>query len=97
LITAKQAEKACILAQYLSRRWQMEIFMSQVNLKEMSQKELRAYISEHHNNDENVRAAIAESSSRDGWIDIPADMPLDEQERIFTETLNRFNAPSTED
>jgi hypothetical protein len=57
--------------------------MSQVNLKEMSQKELRAYISQHRNEEDLVRAAIAESSSREGWTDISGDTPLDEQEMIF--------------
>lgn len=61
--------------------------MSQINLKAMTQKELRAYILKHRNDDEKVRAAIAESSSRPGWTEVSADRPLEEQRKIIQDMI----------
>lgn len=65
--------------------------MSKVNFKTMSRKELTKYISEHRNDEEKVRAAIAESRSRPGWTKVPVDTPLEEQERILREAIERKN------
>ena len=59
------------------------------NLKGMTRKELRAYILEHRNDDEKVRAAIAESSSRPGWTKIPADIPPEEERRIIQDLISK--------
>ena len=59
------------------------------SLQEMSQKELRAYILEHRNDEEKVRAAIAESSSRPGWTEVPADTPLEEERRIIQNLISK--------
>ena len=59
------------------------------NLQEMSRKELRAYISKHRNDEERVRAAIAESSSRPGWTEVPADIPPEEERRIIQDLISK--------
>ena len=59
------------------------------NFTEMSQAQLRRYISDNRNNDDLVRAAIAESSRRSGWTEVRADTPLEEQERIIKELTNK--------
>lgn len=59
------------------------------SLKEMSQRELRAYILEHRNDEEKVRAAIAESMSRPGWTEVPADTPLEEERRIIQDLISK--------
>ena len=55
----------------------------------MSQAQLRRYISDNRNNDDLVGAAIAESSRRSGWTEVPADTPLEEQERIIKELTQK--------
>ncbi len=55
------------------------------NLKEMTRTELRQYILENRNNNEIVDAAIKESLSRPGWTTVPADTPLEEQERLLNQ------------
>jgi hypothetical protein len=65
------------------------LLMNLPDLKAMSQKELLCYISENRNDDEKVRAAIAESSSRPGWTEVPANTPLEEQERIIKELIDK--------
>lgn len=59
------------------------------NLKEMTRKELRAYISKHRNDEEKVRAAIAESMSRPGWTEVPADTPLEEERQIIQDLISK--------
>lgn len=116
MITAKQATKACILCQDLSRGYKSinlfrydpkekyifilagetieiklkmatgDLLMSE-NLKKMTRSELRAYMLQHRNDDEKIRAAIAESSSRPGWTEVPADLPLEEQREIFKKAI----------
>ncbi len=59
------------------------------NLKEMTRKELRQYILENRNNKEILDAAIQESLSRPGWTTVPADTPLEEQERILNQNSQK--------
>ena len=61
--------------------------MSEINLKALTKKELTTYILEHRNDDEKVRAAIAESMSRPGWTKVPADMPIEEQQQIIKDLI----------
>ena len=63
--------------------------MNLPNFKTMTKAELKRYILENRNDDKKVRAAIAESSNRPGWIEVPADTPLEEQERILKELIDR--------
>ncbi len=63
--------------------------MNEPNLKTMTQAELRLYILANRNDEEKVRAAIAESSSRPGWVEVPTDTPLEEQERIIKKLINQ--------
>ena len=48
------------------------------NLKTMTRKQLRDYMLSNRNDDEKMRAAIAESTSRPGWIEVSADAPVKE-------------------
>lgn len=57
------------------------------SLQEMTQKELRTYILKHRNDEEKVRLAIAESSSRPGWIEVPADIPPEEERQIIQDLI----------
>ena len=63
--------------------------MSKSDLKTMSNQELTAYIMEHRNNDEIVRAAIAESSSRTGWTQVPAATTSEETDQIIQKLLSQ--------
>lgn len=65
------------------------LLMSLPNFKAMTRAELRKYISDNRNDDEKVRAAIAESSSRPGWTEVPADTSTEEEEKIITELIQR--------
>ena len=55
--------------------------------KAMTRAELRNYISENRNDDEKVRAAIAESTSRPGWTKVPANTSPEEEKRIIQEMI----------
>lgn len=59
------------------------------DLKGMSRTELRQYISDNRNNDEIVRAAIAESSSRPGWTEVPADITTEQEENIISDLIGK--------
>ena len=63
--------------------------MSLPDFQAMTRAELRNYISENRNDEEKVRAAIAESTRRPGWTEVPADTPLEEQERIIKQLINK--------
>lgn len=65
--------------------------MTKPNFKIMTQQELRTYILENRNDEEKVRAAIQESSSRPGWTEVSADTSLEEQERILKELIAKKN------
>ena len=58
------------------------------NLKEMTRKELRDYMLKNRNDDEKMRAAIAESTSRPGWTRVSADLPIEEQLNIFGRAIS---------
>ena len=59
------------------------------DLKGMNRTELRKYISDNRNNDEIVRAAITESSSRPGWTEVPADITTEEEKHIITDLIEK--------
>ena len=63
--------------------------MSKSNLKTMSNKELTAYIMRYRNDEEKVRAAIAESSSRPGWTQVPAATTPEETDQIIQDLLSK--------
>ena len=63
----------------------MDIYMTE-NLKQMTRKELRDYMLKNRNDDEKIRAAISESTSRPGWTRVPADADLD---AVFKLVLER--------
>ncbi len=56
------------------------------NLKDMTQAELRQYMLQNRNNDEKMRAAIAESTSRPGWTKVPANADV---EQILGQSLSK--------
>ena len=58
------------------------------DLKTMTRKQLREYMLSNRNDDEKMRAAIAESTSRPGWTEVSADTPVKE---ALGEILNREN------
>lgn len=55
----------------------------------MSNQELTACIMKHGNDDEKVRVAIAESSSRPGWTKVSAETTLEETDQIIQELLSK--------
>lgn len=59
------------------------------NLKAMTRAELRQYMSDNRNDDEKLSAAIAESSSRPGWTEVPADTPPEEERQVIQQLINR--------
>ncbi len=68
--------------------------MTLPNFKAMTMAELRNYISENRNDDEKVRAAITESTSRPGWTKVPADISPEEEKRIIEKIIanDSFNS-----
>ena len=52
----------------------------------MTQAELRQYMLQNRNNDEKMRAAIAESTSRPGWTKVPADADV---AQILSQSLSK--------
>ncbi len=63
--------------------------MSGIDLKSMTNKELTTYIMENRNNDDKVRAAIAESSNRPGWTKISAETTPEETDQIIQDLLSK--------
>ena len=55
----------------------------------MTRKELRDYMLENRNDDEKMRSAIAESTSRPGWTRVPADLPIEEQLNILGRAISK--------
>jgi predicted CopG family antitoxin len=62
------------------------------NLKEMSVAELKEYLSTHRNNDEAFSEALGELVARNrGAVRYPANLPLEDMERIIQEKLNQVD------
>jgi len=63
------------------------------NLKEMTDSELKQYLSEHRNNDEAFGEALSELLNRNSNTQCyPADMPLEEIERVIREYIEKKNS-----
>ncbi|PSB02578.1 DUF6887 family protein [Merismopedia glauca] len=60
------------------------------NLKEMSNAELKQYLATHRNDDDAFSEALQElmSRSRDR-VRYPANLPLEEMEKLIAEKLNQ--------
>jgi hypothetical protein len=59
------------------------------SLTEMSIEELKAYLFDHKNDDLQWSQAYEEFRTRPGWTNVPADTPIEEQERILEELIAR--------
>ena len=59
------------------------------DLKTMTRKELRTYMLEHRNDEQKLRAAIEESSSRPGWTEVSADVSPEEMGRILERAISK--------
>jgi len=58
------------------------------DLKQLTVKELKQFISEHRRDDEKFSAALSELLSRDlDGVVYPANMPMEEVQRILQEKL----------
>lgn len=63
------------------------------NLKEMTDSELKQYLSEQRNNDEAFSEALSELLNRNSNAQrYPADMPLEEIERVIREHIEKKNS-----
>ncbi len=63
------------------------------NLKEMTDSEIKQYLSEHRNNDEAFSKALSELLNRNSNTQrYPADMPLEEIERVIREHIEKKNS-----
>jgi hypothetical protein len=63
-----------------------------IDLKQLSIKELKQFISDNRTDDEKCSAALGELLSRDSEsIVYPHDMPIEEMHRVLQEKLNQVN------
>jgi hypothetical protein len=61
------------------------------DLKKMSSQKLTDYIKKYRLDEEKVKEAIAEISSRPGWVDVSADTDLEEELRIIENLIAKKN------
>lgn len=60
------------------------------DLKQMTTKQLKQYLSEHRNDDDQFSNALSELLNRDpNPVIYPADLPLEEMERIIKEKIEQ--------
>jgi hypothetical protein len=61
------------------------------DLKKMSSHKLTDYIKKYRLDEEKVKKAIAEISSRPGWVDVSADTDLEEELQIIENLIAKKN------